>query len=56
MRWLMIIKDIRMFKYPLDATQMGLDTIHGPKAKKRRRNTKIDSRRPIILTITIDFR
>jgi hypothetical protein len=32
-RWLLIIKGIGMYMYPLDATLMGLDTIHGPKVK-----------------------
>jgi hypothetical protein len=30
---LLIIKGLGMWKYPLDATLMGLDMIHGPKAK-----------------------
>jgi hypothetical protein len=33
MQWLLIIKGMEMFKYPQDATLMGLDTIHSPKAK-----------------------
>jgi hypothetical protein len=30
---ILIIKSLGMFKYPLDATLMGLDTIHGPTTK-----------------------
>jgi hypothetical protein len=33
MRQLQIIKGIGFCRYPLDASLMGLDMIHGPKAK-----------------------
>jgi hypothetical protein len=46
-------KGSRNVQIPLYPTLMGLDTVHGPKANNRRRNTKIDSRRPIVLTILI---
>jgi hypothetical protein len=32
-RQLLIIKGLGTYKYPLDATLMGLDTIHGPMPK-----------------------
>jgi hypothetical protein len=31
--WLLIIKVLGAYKYPLDTTIMGLDTIHDPNAK-----------------------
>jgi hypothetical protein len=32
-QWLLIIKGLGTYKYPLDANLMGIYTIHGPKVK-----------------------